>query len=129
MSTLMSNPTLGYITTFGGHPVPCAAALASLNVIIDEKLMEQVEEKSNLFKRLLTHKKIKEVRGTGLFFAVELGDSKMRERFINKGIERGLISDWFLFCDTAFRISPALTITSNQIKETVNLINSILDEI
>ncbi|MDR0420746.1 MAG: aspartate aminotransferase family protein [Prevotellaceae bacterium] len=129
MSALQTNPALGYITTFGGHPVSCAAALASLNVIIDEKLVEQVNEKSNLFKHLLKHKKIKEVRGTGLFLAVELGCSQLRERFINKGIERGLLSDWFLFCDTAFRISPPLTITHKQIEEIVNIINSILDEI
>ncbi|MDR1983390.1 MAG: aspartate aminotransferase family protein [Prevotellaceae bacterium] len=129
MSALKTNPALGYITTFGGHPVSCAAALAALNVVVDEKLLEQVNEKSNLFKLLLTHKKIKEVRGTGLFFAVELGCSQLRERFINKGVERGLLSDWFLFCDTAFRISPPLTITHKQIEETVNIINSILDEI
>ncbi|MDR3227299.1 MAG: aspartate aminotransferase family protein [Prevotellaceae bacterium] len=129
MSALKTNPALGYITTFGGHPVSCAAALASLNIIIDEKLLQQVNEKSNLFRQLLTHKKIKEVRGEGLFFAVELACSQLRERFINKGIEHGLLSDWFLFCDTAFRISPPLTITNNQIKEIVNIINSILDEI
>jgi acetylornithine/succinyldiaminopimelate/putrescine aminotransferase len=129
MSALKSNPALGYITTFGGHPVSCAAALAALNVIIDENLLSQVNEKSNHFKRLLTHKKIKEIRGTGLFFAIELGDSKLRERFINKGVEHGLLSDWFLFCDTAFRISPPLTITLEQINETVNIINTILDEI
>ncbi|MDR1553305.1 MAG: aspartate aminotransferase family protein [Prevotellaceae bacterium] len=129
MSALKTNPALGYITTFGGHPVSCAAALASLNIITDENLLEQVNEKSNLFKQLLKHKKIKEVRGTGLFLAVELGCSQLREQFINKGIEHGLLSDWFLFCDTAFRISPPLTITDNQIKETVNIINSILDEI
>ena len=129
MSTLKSNPALGYITTFGGHPVSCAAALAALNVVVNENLLSQVDEKSNHFKRLLTHKKIKAVRGTGLFFAVELGSSELRERFIYKGIEHGLLSDWFLFCDTAFRISPPLTITIEQINETVNIINSILDEI
>jgi 4-aminobutyrate aminotransferase-like enzyme len=109
--------------------VSCAAALAALNAIIDENLLSQISEKSTRFKSLLTHKKIKEVRGTGLFFAVELGDSKLRERFINKGIAHGLLTDWFLFCDTAFRISPPLTITLEQINETVNIINSILDEI
>ncbi|MDR1197968.1 MAG: aspartate aminotransferase family protein [Prevotellaceae bacterium] len=129
MSALTTNPALGYITTFGGHPVSCAAALASINVIVDEKLLEQVNEKSNRFKQLLKHEKIKEIRGTGLFLAVELGCSHLRERFINKGIERGLLSDWFLFCDTAFRISPPLTITHQQIEEAVNIINSILDEI
>jgi acetylornithine/succinyldiaminopimelate/putrescine aminotransferase len=129
MSTLKTNPVLGHITTFGGHPVSCAAALASLNIIVDEKLLEQINEKSKLFRQLLTHKKIKEIRGTGLFFAVELGSSLLRERFIYKGIEHGLLTDWFLFCDTAFRISPPLTITCEQIKKTVNIINSILDEI
>ncbi|MDR1348166.1 MAG: aspartate aminotransferase family protein [Prevotellaceae bacterium] len=129
MPALATNPALGYITTFGGHPVSCAAALAAINVIIDEKLLEHVNEKSNLFKQLLNHKKIKEIRGIGLFLAIELGCSQLRERFIDKGIERGLLSDWFLFCDTAFRISPPLTITHQQIEETVNIINSILDEI
>lgn len=129
MSVLKSNPALGYITTFGGHPVSCAAALAALNVIVDENLLSQVHEKSQLFKCLLNHKKIKKIRGTGLFFAVELGSSELRENFINKAIDYGLLSDWFLFCDTAFRISPPLTITFEQIHETVNIINSILDEI
>ena len=129
MSALKSNPALGYITTFGGHPVSCAAALAALNVVRDENLISQVSEKSNLFRNLLTHEKIKEVRGTGLFFAVELGDSNLRERFISKAMKHGLLTDWFLFCDTAFRISPPLTITLEQINETVNIINSILDEI
>lgn len=129
MCSLTSHPVLGHITTFGGHPVSCAAALAALEVLQEEQLVEQVAEKERLFRKLLVHPKIEEVRGAGLLLAVELGSEDMLFKFIKKAPENGILSDWFLFCSTAFRISPPLTITLEQIEEAVVLICKTLDEI
>ncbi len=129
MNCFTSNPVLGHITTFGGHPVSAAAALASLETLIGDRLVEGVDDKGALFKRLLVHPKIKEVRGEGLFMAVELGDADLVQRFIRKAMDNGLLTDWFLFCPTAFRIAPPLTITNEQIQEAVTLIHTTLDEL
>ncbi|HOK26854.1 MAG TPA: aspartate aminotransferase family protein [Bacteroidales bacterium] len=117
MSSLTHNPPLGHITTFGGHPVCCAAGLASLEVIINEKLIEQVQEKSALFREYLNHEAVKEIRGDGLLLAVETGDSEMTGYIISHAPEYGLILDYFLFSPTAFRIAPPLVITKEEIKE------------
>src|SRR5659263_259866 len=103
MSALVSNPSLGHITTFGGHPVCCAAGLASLNVIIDEKLSESCNSKSALFKKDLTHLLISEVRGEGLLLAVQLVDPVYVRFVIAHAPDYGLILDYFLFCNDAFR--------------------------
>ena len=129
MSSLTHNPVLGHITTFGGHPVSSAAALASLEVILSEGLMDTVKEKETAFRQQLVHSKIKEIRGDGLIMAVELGDEATLMRFIRRGMENGILSDWFLFCSTAFRISPPLTITLEEIHEVSALILKTLDEI
>jgi acetylornithine/N-succinyldiaminopimelate aminotransferase len=115
MSSLSDNPPLGHITTFGGHPVCCAASLANINTILSEKLTEKTEQKSQLFNSLLKHKKIKEIRCSGLLLAVEFGDEELNMKVISKCIENGIITDWFLFCSTAMRIAPPLTITNEQI--------------
>ncbi len=117
MDTLKENPILGHITTFGGHPVSCAAALACIEVIEEEKLVDTVNAKSELFKRLLVHPNIKEVRGQGLMLALQLTDFEEVQKVIDFSLERGVISDWFLFCDSAIRISPPLNITEQEIKE------------
>ncbi|MDR0661290.1 MAG: aspartate aminotransferase family protein [Prevotellaceae bacterium] len=129
MSTLTHNPVLGHITTFGGHPVSATAGLAALDALMEERLMDKVEEKENLFRKLLVHSKIKEVRGVGLILAVELGDKDLLQKFIRKGQENGILSDWFLFCSTAFRISPPLNITDKEIEEVSELILKTLNEI
>ncbi len=126
MNTLQSNPILGHITTFGGHPVSCAAALASLNVLRDENLITQVPAKSALFKKLLVHPKIKEVRGDGLLLAVELGSFELVQQTIAAMLQNGLLTDWFLFCDTAFRIAPPLVISEEEIKEACEIILKVL---
>lgn len=129
MRALTNNPVLGHITTFGGHPVSAAAGLAALEALVEEGLMGKVEKKEQLFRKLLVHPKIKEVRGVGLMLAVELGDNEMLQKFIQKGRENGILSDWFLFCASAFRISPPLNITEKQIEEVSLLILKTLDEI
>ena len=117
MSSLSHHPALGHITTFGGHPVCCAAGLASLEVIINEKLIDHVGEKSALFREYLHHKAVKEIRGDGLLLAVETGDREMTSFIISHAPEYGLILDYFLFSPTAFRIAPPLVITKEEIKE------------
>ena len=122
MSVFKDNPILGHITTFGGHPVSCAASLATLQTIFEENLLADIEEKSNLFKTLLVHPKIKEVRGKGLMLAAEFENFDVLKAIIDKTIENGVITDWFLYCDNAMRIAPPLTITKEQIREACEVI-------
>lgn len=122
MSSLTFNPVLGHITTFGGHPVSCAASLASLEVLLEENLIEQVNEKASLFLDLLTHPKIKEIRHAGLMMAVEFEDFKTVKSIIDQAIKLGLITDWFLFCDNSLRIAPPLVISKDEIKIACNIL-------
>ena len=115
MSVLKENPILGHITTFGGHPVSCAAGLANLEVILEEKLFEDVARKESLFKKHLQHPEIKEIRGKGLMLSIQLTSFKQVENVSRKCVENGIIIDWFLHCDTAMRIAPPLIITDNEI--------------
>lgn len=117
MSVFKNNPVLGHITTFGGHPVSCAASLATLQVIRDERLYEQAEAKGQLFKDLLVHPAIREVRGKGLMLAVEFDSFDVLKPIIDRAIRAGVITDWFLFCDNSMRIAPPLIITEEQIRE------------
>ncbi len=130
MNTLTHNPVLGHITTFGGHPVCCAAGLAALEFIIDEKLTEQAEAKGAMYQSLIeNHPQVVEIRRSGLLMAVELGSSEKMFRIMELFKDAGILSDWFLFCDTAFRISPPLTITQAQIHESAGIILSCLDSL
>lgn len=117
MGVLKNNPLLGHITTFGGHPVSSAASLATIQVLQEENLINQVEEKAELFKSFLIHPKIKGIRNKGLMMAVEFESFEVLKPIIDQAIELGVITDWFLFCDDSMRIAPPLTITKEQIKE------------
>ena len=128
MSALVTNPSLGHITTFGGHPVCCAAGLASLNVIIDEKLAESCNSKSVLFKKELNHPLISEVRGEGLLLAVQVTDPSYIHYIIAHAPDYGLVLDYFLFCDNAFRITPPLVISEDEIILAVRLLKKLLDD-
>ena len=130
MSTLTHNPVLGHITTFGGHPVCCAAGLAAMKFLQEEKVVEDVERKGAMFVELLKdHPAVKEIRRSGLLMAVELGESAKLYRLMDHFIEEGILSDWFLYCDTAFRISPPLIITDDEIRNCVALIRKCLDRL
>jgi acetylornithine/succinyldiaminopimelate/putrescine aminotransferase len=130
MSSLMENPILGHITTFGGHPVSCAAALATYQIIQRESLASAAKAKGDLFKSLLSgHPLVKEVRGRGLMIALQFESFDQLQKIINACIEEGVIVDWFLFCDDAMRIAPPLTITSDQIKEVCDIILRVLDRV
>lgn len=117
MSTLKSKPMLGHITTFGGHPVCCAAGLAALEVLLDENLIADIGEKEALFRKLLIHPAIKQVRGKGLMLAAEFDSFDLNKKIIDRCIENGVIIDWFLHCSNSMRIAPPLIITSNEIEE------------
>ncbi len=127
MSSLTNNPVLGHITTFGGHPVSTAAAYASLKFILDKKIIKTVNNKGKIFIENLKNKKIKSIRGKGLFYSIELEDSKAVEKFIQNGLKVGFITDWFLFADNYFRIAPPLTITKKEIIRTCKLIDLALN--
>jgi acetylornithine/N-succinyldiaminopimelate aminotransferase len=116
MDVLKDNPILGHITTFGGHPVSCAAGLATLNAILEEKLIDDVDQKEQLFRSLLIHPKIKEVRGLGLMLSIQLDSFEQVESISKKCVEEGVIIDWFLHCDDAMRIAPPLIITNEEIR-------------
>ncbi|MBQ6939719.1 MAG: aspartate aminotransferase family protein [Alistipes sp.] len=125
-----NNPCLGHITTFGGHPVCCAAGLAALNYLINNKVVESVEHKGALFEeRLRSHPRVLEIRRSGLLLALELGKSEYLYRLMEIFKEEGIMSDWFLYCDTAFRISPPLTISESEIEECCQIIIRSLDRL
>jgi acetylornithine/succinyldiaminopimelate/putrescine aminotransferase len=127
MAVLTDNPVLGHITTFGGHPVSCAASLATIKIINQPKFLKEVEEKGKLFKSLLKHPRIKEVRGTGLFMAIQLQDWDEVQRVIEKALAKGLLIDWFLFCNDSLRLAPPLTITMEEVHKTSQLLLECLD--
>lgn len=130
MDTLQTAPVLGHITTFGGHPVCCAAGLAALNYLLEHGIVEQAEAKGAMYERLLgDHPQVREIRRSGLLLAVELGESAKLYRMMELFTEAGILSDWFLFCDTAFRISPPLTISEEEIRGSAGLIRTCLDRL
>lgn len=122
MGVFKNNPLLGHITTFGGHPVSAAASLATIQVIHDENLLQEVEEKADLFKKLLVHPKIKSIRNKGLMMAVEFESFEVLKPIIDRAIEKGVITDWFLFCDDSMRIAPPLVITRKEIEKACSII-------
>ena len=128
MTTLISNPVLGHITTFGGHPVCCAAGMASMQVIMEEGLMDNCRHRSEQFRKELKHDLISEIRGEGLMLAVSLGNPAYVRYAVQKAPEFGLILDYFLFCDSAFRIAPPLTITADEVSLACRLANDLLDD-
>ena len=130
MDSLQSNPVLGHITTFGGHPVCCAAGLAALQYNIDNHLVDNVEEKGKRYEEALKNAPhVQEIRRSGLLMAVELGSSDKLFKIMSLFKENGIMSDWFLFCDTAFRISPPLTISEEEIDDSCRIILRCLENI
>lgn len=122
MSALKENPILGHITTFGGHPVCCAAGLAALEALLDERLCDQVSAKEALFRELLMHPAIKEVRGKGLMLAVELDSFELNKKIIDRCIDNGIVTDWFLHCSNSMRLAPPLIITDKEIRKACEVI-------
>jgi putrescine aminotransferase len=128
MGVFKNNPLLGHISTFGGHPVSAAASLATIQILTEEKLIEQVETKAELFKSLLIHPKIKAIRNKGLMMAVEFESFDVLKPIIDRAIELGVITDWFLFCDDSMRIAPPLVITEDEIRKACEIILKVIEE-
>jgi len=128
MTALTANPALGHITTFGGHPVCCAAGMASLKVIIEDDLAAACAVKSAIFRCELKHPLIKEIRGEGLLLAIELTDPRYVRYAIKNAPSHGIILDFFLFCDDAFRIAPPLIISEEEIKDACCKVITLLDD-
>ncbi len=116
MQALTHDPVLGHITTFGGHPVSAAAGLETLKILLETDLLAQIPTKLALFRQLLVHPNILELRSIGLWLAVDLGDFAYVQRVIAHCIARGVITDWFLFNDQSLRIAPPLTISAEEIR-------------
>lgn len=127
MQSLTHDPMLGHITTFGGNPVCCASALATLQVLEEENLVAQVEAKGQLFEQLLKHPHIKEVRRIGLMFAIDFDSADRVNNIVMRAKELGIITYWFLSHPYSFRIAPPLTITEEQIKESCAAILKAID--
>ncbi|MGB1248156.1 MAG: aspartate aminotransferase family protein [Chitinophagales bacterium] len=128
MSAFQDNPFLGHITTFGGHPVSCAAALASLEILMEEDYISKVEEKGALFEELLVHPKIKGINRVGLMMALGFDSFETNKKIIDTCIKNGVITDWFLFNSESMRIAPPLIITEEQIREACSIILASINE-
>lgn len=129
MDTLSHDPILGHITTFGGHPVSCAAGLAAIKVLEDEQLVQQVARKEQIFREHLQHPAIREVRGRGLLLAIQLDSFAQLSAVIDACIAQGFVTDWFLFCNDAMRIAPPLTISDDEIVEACRVIIKSIDSL
>lgn len=130
MNLLSYAPVLGHITTFGGNPVCCAAGMAATRYIIDNNLAASAEAMGALFEREISlHPSVHEIRRSGLLMAVELGSYQAMISMVERMTLSGLMTDWFLFCDTAFRISPPLTITESEVLEACAKIRTLLDQL
>ncbi len=127
MDSLSHNPVLGHINTFGGHSVCCAAGLAAFKTLQEEKLIDDVKTKVDLFVSLLQHKKINAVRSCGLMIAVEFENFETNKKIIDALIAQGIFTDWFLFASNCLRIVPPLTISEEEIKMACKKILAVLN--
>ncbi len=128
MDSFTLNPVLGHITTFGGHPVCCAAGLAALEFLLDEKLISQVREKELLFAELLHHPMIKGFRSAGLLMAIDFGTWDLNKQIIDRCIAKGVFTDWFLFASHCMRLAPPLIISAEEIQTACSIILACCDE-
>lgn len=125
MQLLTHDPVLGHITTFGGHPVCAAAGLATLKVLTESDLIKQVPAKEAMFRKLLNHPAIREIRSAGLWLAVDFGDAAFVQKAIRHCLQHGVVTDWFLFNDHSLRIAPPLTISEEEIHFACKVVNSV----
>ena len=129
MNSFTNNPVLGHINTFGGHPVCCAAGRAAMEFLLEEKIVESVFEKEQLFLKNLHSSKIKNIRSRGLMFALEFENFEENKKVIDTLIENGVFTDWFLFASECLRMVPPLTISKEEIEEACHIINRIVTEL
>jgi len=127
MDHLTDNPVLGHITTFGGHPLCCAAGKAAFEALLEEAMFTSAREKETLFRSLLQHPDIKSIHSFGLWMAVEFESFERCKKVIDNCIENGVLTDWFLFASNCLRISPPLVITKDQIRQACHVILEALE--
>ena len=128
MASLKQDPILGHITTFGGHPVCCAAALGNIQAIEEGKLVETCEAKGELLESLLHHESIVEIRRIGMMFAVEFAHANLVYKIVDKCIEKGVITFYFLSCPESFRLAPPLNVSENELRKAAIAINEAIKE-
>lgn len=129
MHTLAENPVLGHITTFGGHPVSCAAGKAALKVLLQNNLMGSIQEKEKILQQKLQHPQIKQLRTAGLWAAVQLENFEITKQVAANCINNGLITDWFLFADDCIRLAPPLIATEKDIATICDIVLKSIDEV
>ena len=129
MSCFTNNPVLGHLTTFGGNAVCVAAAKATLEVLVEDKLFLRALEIEKVLTEVLVHPKIKEVRCVGALCAIEFGDTELNMKIIAKCIEKGVITDWFLHCSTAMRLAPPLIISNKELRTALQQIIASINEV
>lgn len=128
MGCFAENPVLGHITTFGGNPICCVAANAALKFLVESDLMAKVPEKENLIRQKLQHTEILEIRGMGLLLAAQFKSAEFLQSVIDRALELGVVTDWFLFCDSAMRIAPPLTISLEELENSCDIIIQAINE-
>ncbi len=129
MQSLTENPVLGHITTFGGHPVSCAAGMVAMQVLLQSNWIQEVKTKEKLFIDQLQHPFIQSVRSAGLWMAIEFENFNINKKMIDACIKNGLITDWFLFAPQCLRIAPPLSITEEEIQKACDIILNCLNKI
>jgi acetylornithine/succinyldiaminopimelate/putrescine aminotransferase len=128
MHFLRENPILGHITTFGGHPIACAASLATLNILCESSILDEIPAKEALFRTLLVHPRIKYISGRGLMLGIHFFEAESAVHLVKRSMEMGIITFFFLHTKTAVRLSPPLIISELEIRKSAEIILSILDE-
>ena len=129
MSTLSHDPILGHITTFGGHPVCCAAAVANIDVLLSEGLVEGCEAKGAKLEGLLAHPAVREVRRKGMMLAVQFDSADLVYKIVDRCLERGVITFYFLSCPDSFRLAPPLNISDEDLEKGAAVIREVIDEV
>jgi acetylornithine/N-succinyldiaminopimelate aminotransferase len=129
MSTLTYDPVLGHITTFGGHPVSCAAGKAAFEVLMANNMIGEVKEKEKILQDELQHAAIVEKKCHGLWMSVQFKDAETNQKIVHQCVKNGLITDWFLFAPDRLRIAPPLTITGEELKQVCSMILQSIDEV
>lgn len=134
MQALADKPVLGHITTFGGHPVSCAAGKAALEALLEERMIDGVKDKEQLFRSLLQHPRIKAVRSRGLMLAIELESFTLVKQVIDAGLhtpgqQTGVFTDWFLFAANCIRLVPPLVISESEIQQACSVLLAALDQV
>jgi acetylornithine/succinyldiaminopimelate/putrescine aminotransferase len=129
MKSFMNNPVLGHITTFGGHPVCCAAGLAAFQVLLKDKIVDVVHHKETLFHKYLHHPRVKAIRSLGLLLAIEFENENACKRVVGSCIKKGVLTDWFLFAPHCMRVAPPLTISEKEIRKSCAIVAKAISEL